>query len=367
MNHKQSYTLATLLLALTITLLSACSGGNDPKTVPPVAAVPVTLGKAGTASGDAILASGQVEAAQTAGISTRVMGRINAIYVKEGDRVSRGQVLASISDDDIRAKRAQTGAMIAEAEAAFATVQKDYDRFSQLFKEQSATARELDQVTLQYNSAKQRVEAARQMRNEVNAMLSYTSLTAPFSGVVTRKMAEAGTIASPGMPLLTLEQTGILQISASVAESDISRLQTGDPAEVEVKSSGVRFRGAITQLVPSSQFTGGQYMVKISIPESARKDMYAGMFVRVAFPVKQAAPAAGNQLLMIPVSAVVFRDELTGIYTLGQNNTALLRWIRLGRQAGDQVEVISGLGKEESYILSAEGKLYNGVPVTVKK
>ena len=70
---------------------------------------------------------------------------------------------------------------------------------------------------------------------------------------------------------------------------------------------------------------------------------------------------------MIPASAVVYRDELTGIYTLGQNNTALLRWIRLGRRAGEQVEVISGLGKEESYILTAEGKLYNGVPVTVKK
>jgi RND family efflux transporter MFP subunit len=367
MNHTQSFTVAATLMALTISVFSACSGGDQKKPGAPVTAVTVILGKAGTAAADAVLASGQVEAAQTAGISTRVMGRINAIYVKEGDRVSKGQVLATISDEDIRAKRAQTGAMIAEAEAAFATVQKDYDRFGQLYKEQSATARELDQVTLQYNAAKQRVEAARQMRNEVNAMLSYTSLTAPFSGVVTRKMAEAGTLASPGMPILTIEQSGILQISASVAEADISLLKTGDPAEVEVKSSGVRFRGAISQLVPSSQFTGGQYMVKISIPETARKDLYAGMFVRVSFPVKQALPVAGAALLTIPVSAVVYRDELTGIYTVGQGNTALLRWIRLGRRVGDQVEVISGLGKEEDYILSAEGKLYNGVPVAVKK
>lgn len=359
--------MAAMLLAVTITVLSACSGGDQQPASAAVPAVPVTLGKAGSASADAILASGQVEAAQTAGISTRVMGRINAIYVKEGDRVSKGQVLATISDEDIRAKRAQTAAMIAEAEAAFATVQKDYDRFTQLYKEQSATARELDQVTLQYQSARSRVEAARQMRNEVNAMLAYTSLTAPFSGVVTRKMAEAGTIASPGMPLLTLEQSGILQISASVAESDISRLKTGDPAAVEVKSSGYRFRGTITQLVPSSQFTGGQYIVKISIPENARKDMYAGMFVRVSFPVQQPDTAAGSGLLMIPSSAVVERDELTGIYTVGEGNTALLRWIRLGRRSGDQVEVISGLGKEESYILHAEGKLYNGAPVTIKK
>ena len=128
--------------------------------------------------------------------------------------------------------------MIAEAEGAYATAQKDYDRFNNLYQQQSATAKELDNVTLQYNSAKARVAAAKQMRSEVNANLSYSSLTAPFSGVVTQKLAEVGSIANPGMPILTIEQNGIFQVSASIAESDISHIHLGDVANMQIKSTG---------------------------------------------------------------------------------------------------------------------------------
>ena len=140
----------------------------------------------------AVLASGEVEAVQTANISTRVMGRITNIFVKVGDRVNKGQLLATVWDEDIKAKRAQADAMITEAEAAYATAKKDYDRFNNLYKQQSATAKEIDNVTLQYNSAQARVAAAKQMRTEVNANLSYNSLTAPFSGVVTQKLGRSG-------------------------------------------------------------------------------------------------------------------------------------------------------------------------------
>ena len=166
------------------------------------------------------------------------MGRITDIFVKTGDRVNKGQLLARVWDEDIKAKRAQADAMIAEAEGAYATAQKDYDRFNNLYKQQSATAKELDNATLQYNSAKARVAAAKQMRSEVNANLSYSSLTAPFSGVVTQKLAEVGSIANPGMPILTIEQDGTFQVSASIAESDISNIHLGDVANMQIKSTG---------------------------------------------------------------------------------------------------------------------------------
>ena len=294
------------------------------------------------------------------------MGRITNIFVKTGDRVNKGQLLASVWDEDIKAKRAQADAMIAEAEGAYATAQKDYDRFNNLYKQQSATAKELDNVTLQYNSAKARVAAARQMRSEVNANLSYSSLTAPFSGVVTQKLAEAGSIANPGMPILTIEQDGILQVSASIAESDISNIHLGDVANIQIKSTGKFFDGKIIQINPSSQFTGGQYIVKISIPATAKKDIYAGMFAGVSIPVKDTRQVK-NDAVLVPSSAIINRDELTGIYTVGVNNTALLRWIRLGKNYGDKVEVISGLSKNEKFIRSSESKLYNGAPVVVKE
>lgn len=344
--------------------LSAC-GVSKHKEADTEKPVSVTLSTVSSGIHPAILASGEVEAAQTANISTRVMGRITNIFVKTGDRVSKGQLLATVWDDDIKAKRAQADAIIAEAQSAYTAAAKDYERFNNLYNQQSATAKELDNVTLQYQSAKARVAAANRMRSEINANLSYSNLTAPFSGIVTQKLSETGSIANPGVPILTIEQDRMLQVSAAVAESDISNIKLGDAATIQVKSTGKNFEGKITQINPSSRFTGGQYIVKISIPETVSKDIYTGMFASVSIAVKNYHPA-NSDVPLVPLSAIVNRDELTGIYTVSTNYTAMLRWIRLGKTYGDKVEVISGLSKDEQFIFSAESKLYNGAPVTVK-
>ena len=209
------------------------------------------------------------------------------------------------------------------------------------------------------------MEAARQMRSEVNASLNYSSLTAPFDGVVTQKLAEAGNIASPGMPLLTVEQNGILQVSSAIAESDISLVKLGALANIEIKSTGKTFKGKLTQLNPSSQFTGGQYIVKISIPDSAKADIYSGMYVNINIPLEKPRIFVA-EAVTVPQSAIIHRDELTGIYTISDDGHALLRWVRLGKTYGDQVEIISGLSANEKFVVSSESKLYNGAPVTVK-
>jgi RND family efflux transporter MFP subunit len=256
--------------------------------------------------------------------------------------------------------------MVSEAEGAYASAKKDYDRFNNLYQQQSATAKELDNATLQYTSAKARWAAAKQMRTEVTANLSYGSLTAPFSGVVTQKLAEVGSVASPGIPILTIEQDGDFQVSAFIDESDISNIHLGDVANIQIKSTGKYLDGKIIQINPSSQFTGGQYIVKISIPQTARKDIYTGMFASVSIPVQDSMQVK-NDATLIPLAAIINHDELTGVYTVSINNTALLRWIRLGKVYGDKVEVISGLSKNEKFIQSSESKLYNGVPVVVKE
>ncbi len=345
--------------------VTACSGGTKKESASTTAPVTVTVTTVSTGMQQDILASGQVEAVQTAGISTRVMGRITNIYVKVGDRVNKGQILATISDEDIRAKRAQATAMIAEAGAAFTLAQKDLDRFTNLYKQQSATAKELDNVTLQYNAARARVDAAKEMRNEIDAMLSYSSLTAPFSGVVTQKLAETGNIANPGIPLLTIEQNGVLQVSATVSESDISHIRTGQAVMMTIKSTGENIQGKIIQINPSAQFTGGQYLVKIGLPVTTAGTLYAGMFVGVHITSTAARAEKGDEEITIPVAAVVHRDELTGVYTVSSGNTALLRWIRLGKSYGDKVEVLSGLSAGEQFITTASGKLFNGAPVKV--
>ena len=349
-------------------LFSAC--GSKKETPAGTNAAPATVTTAtpgGTVDGG-IAVSGKVEALQTAQLSTRLMGTITRIYVKAGDRVSKGQTLATISSQDITAKSAQTSAAILEAEANVNSARKDFERFTNLYNKQSASAKELDNVTLQYNAAKARLEAATQMKNEVKALAAYSTITAPFSGVVTQRLADEGNMANPGMPLLVVEQNTELQISATVSESQVGLLKKGNKARVEIKAINKSINCVVSEISPSSQMTGGQYEIKLSIPAADKKDLYAGMYVNVFIPVTGATVT--NQpagIVLVPTSSLVLADQLTGIYTISSSNTAILRWVRTGNVYGDQTEILSGLAANETFILSAEGKLYNGVPVTVKK
>ncbi|RYZ21166.1 MAG: efflux RND transporter periplasmic adaptor subunit, partial [Sphingobacteriales bacterium] len=211
------------------------------------------------------------------------------------------------------------------------------------------------------------LEAAKQQRNEVNAILSYTKLTAPFSGTVTQKLMDAGSMANPGMPLLIIEQNGSYQVTASVPETEISLIEENAPVTINIDAIHKSIKGTIAQIAQSSKGSGGQYIIKVHIPDNEKQGLFAGMYANVAIPIRQAIKTtnASNQV-MVPVSAVEYKDQLTGLYTVGSNQTALLRWVRLGRTQGNQVEVLSGLAANEKFIISAEGRLYNGVAVKIK-
>ncbi len=360
--------IANTLLVTGIFFFASCKGKKEATYRDKVQPIPVVTAIPGSTVAGGISVSGKIEALQTAQISTRLMGTITRIYVKAGDPVHKGQLLATISSQDILAKRAQTNAAITEAEAHVKSAQKDFERFTNLYNKQSASAKELDNVTLQYNAAKARLEAAGQLRNEVNALASYSSLTAPFDGVVTRRLADEGNMANPGVPLLVVEQSSALQVSATVSENQIGQLKKGVTARVGINATGQTMECRVTEISPSSLMTGGQYEIRLSIPEKEKKNLYAGMYVNVFIPADQ--PAAGPQpvaAVLVPASSLVQNEQLTGLYTISSNQTALLRWVRTGKTFGDQTEILSGLAAGEKYIVEAKGKLFNGVPVTEKK
>jgi RND family efflux transporter MFP subunit len=349
-------------------MLMSCSGKKTEQQLQPEKPISVQLSvPAGAASSASIEASGVVEASRTVSISTRIMGYITRMNVKAGDAVKAGQVLFTVNATDISAKKAQTDAMIAQAEAQLYTAQKDLDRYTTLYKQQSATAKELEQVTLQYQSAKASVESARQMRNEVNAQFSYTTVTAPFNGIVSQKMADAGSLVNPGMPVLMLEQSGKLQVSVSVPEKEIAAVKPGMEAQLEVEATNQHFSSRVQEIIPSSQFTGGQYIIKTDVPAEAAKKLYAGMYVHVRIHTPVTQSVTSTQDILVPEKALVMQDQLVGVYTVSSQQTAVLRWLRTGKRINGSVEVLSGLNNNESFILKSDGNLYNGAPVTVKK
>lgn len=344
--------------------LTSCSGDTHEAAIKKEDPVKVTVAVAGVHSSNIIQVSGQIESKETAVISTRVMGFVTEVKVKAGDKVQKGQLLATINNADIMAKRAQALAMVSETEAGLKDAQKDYERFAELYKQNSASAKEFENASLHFSSVKAKAEAAKQMQNEAEAILAYTNLRAPFSGTIIQKNVDAGSMANPGMPLLTMEQIGDYQVSASVSEGDITNVKEGAEVTVVIKSSGKVMRGKVSEISPSSQFSGGQYRIKVNIPDSEKTGLYSGMYASVS--IQASGKTTASNKLLIPFSAIIYRDQLAGLYTVTENQTALLRWVKLGKTQGDQVEILSGLRKDEVYILESESRLHNGVPIIVK-
>jgi len=305
-------------------------------------------------------ASGQIEASQFAAISTRQMGYISQIFVKVGDKVKKGQPLIHVNNTDMEARKAQATAGLSQAQARFSIAEKDYNRFKTLFEQNSASQKELDNMKMQYDIAASQVESAKQMQNEVDAMLSYSNIKAPFKGVITSKSVNVGDMAKPGQILLNLETPGSFVATAMVPETQIANVHTNDTVKVYIKSSGASMSGIVSEVSTSSHHSGGQYLVKIQLSAS-KASLYSGMFVTTVFPTNMNTISQ----ILIPKTVLIKKGELEGIYTVSGSNTAILRWLKLGRSFGDQVEVLSGISEGEQYIVSAEGKLFNGVKIKI--
>jgi RND family efflux transporter MFP subunit len=354
-------------IVLSLTLFLSC--GKEKTEITnnsPVIAVKVS-GISADNNSPFVTASGKIEAENSANVSTRMMGFVTKVHVKVGQKVGAGQLLVSVNNTDLQAKKAQVDASILQATAAFNNAKKDYDRFTALFNQQSASQKELDDMTSRFEMAKAGLEGAKQMRNEVMAQFSYSNITAPFSGEVTNTFVKEGDMANPGMPLISLEGASRLQVTAMVSESDITSVTNGMSVKVLVKSTNHELSGKVSEVSGSAKNTGGQYLVKINLNTTGSK-VLSGMFVNVQFPVANQIQTATKQSdkVLIPESALVKQGQLTGIYTIGNGNTAILRWLRIGKTFGNQVEVLSGLSSNEQYIVSAEGKLYNGAKISVQ-
>lgn len=356
---KTKYTIAFLAF----TFFATSCGSEEKKTMADNTPISVIISSENENNNNPfITTSGTIQAVNSANLSTRMMGFVTKIPVNVGDNVKKGHLLVAINNADLQAKLSQVNAGIIEATAAFTNAEKDYNRFKNLFAENSASQKELDDMTAHYNMAKARLEGAKQMKNEVDAQFAYANIRAPFDGVVTGTFIKNGDMANPGMPLVSMEVPGHFEVMAMVPESEISKITSGTSVNVIVKSIDKTVKGTVTEISTSAKNTGGQYLTKVSLGKTDAS-ILSGMFVTVQFPIeKQEKP----DMVLISKEALVTKGQLYGVYTVSESNTALLRWLRIGRTYGDQVEVLSGLSSNESYIISADGKLYNGAKVTIQ-
>jgi RND family efflux transporter MFP subunit len=349
---------ATLVSIVLILMFVACS--SERRTV---SAVPETVSDVSVVSAqttnipDIVEAVGTLRAAETSQLAAQMMGNIVQVKVHEGDHVQRGQVLAVIDDAQPQAAldRSTAAALAAEqeisaSESDFTLADTTFKRYQTLYDRKSVSPQEFDEIKARYQAAQARREMARAGQAEAKAALqqartalSYTHILAPFDGLVTEKKADVGTLATPGMPIFTVEDLRHYRLEATVNETDLHYVRQGEPVSVLIDALGDReLKGKVTEIVPAADPGTRSFLVKVELPSDPA--LRSGLFGRAQF---RRGERAG---LLIPRTAVVERGQLQGIYVLDLNRIAGLRYITLGKPAAQQVEVLAGLQAGETLI-----------------
>ena len=353
----------TALLLLALAAITGCSREREvvnaaPETVsniPVLSAQPVNIP-------DVVEAMGTLRAAQTSELASQMMGTIVAVQVHEGDRIRRGQVLALLDEAQPRAALDRAAAAdlasqqeIAASDSDFALAEATFKRYQLLFEKKSVSPQEFDEVKARYQAAQARRSMARAGQAQATAALqqartalAYTRVLAPFDGVVTEKKADVGTLASPGMPILTVEDVRRYRLEASVNETDLRYVKMGQQIPVLVDALGDReLKGKVVEIVPAADPASRSFLVKIELPSDPA--LRSGLFGRAHFSRGE------RSALLIPRTAMVERGQLRGIYVLDPNQIASMRYITLGKPSAGQVEVLAGLQAGERFIADPGG------------
>ena len=362
------------LLVLAVGSLAGCSSEQTRTTPSPetVRNIPVLAVQPNNVP-DLLEAVGTVRAAQTSDASSQMMGNIVEIRAHEGDHVQRGQVLAVIYDSQPRAvvDRATAAELAAQqqqvgADSDLALAESTLKRYQTLLEKKSVSPQEFDEVKARQQAALARRDMTKAGQAQAQAALSqartsldYTRIRAPFEGVVAGKKADSGTLASPGMPIFTIEDVHRFRLEATVNESDLQYVRTGQQVPVLIDALGnTGLKGKVVQIVPAADSASRTFLVKIELPTDTR--LRSGLFGRAQFSRGE------RQALLIPRSAVVERGQLQGIYVLDQNKIASLRYITLGKPSGAEVEVLAGLQNGERLVAKPGAVDLNGKRIEVQ-
>ncbi|HLJ40018.1 MAG TPA: efflux RND transporter periplasmic adaptor subunit [Candidatus Acidoferrales bacterium] len=323
---------------------------------------------------DSFEAVGTVRAARAAQISAEVMGRVTAIHVREGDTVRQGETLAVLEDMQPRAgvQQAKAALMAADHEVAAAEservlAQATFARLKKLYDEKSISPHEFDEINARVQSATARHDAAVSVRSQAAAGLQQASIIldrarirAPFDGMVTERQVDPGALASPGMPLLTVEATGRYRLETSLDERDLKFAQMGAIVPVRLDSlEGKPLTGKVVQIVPAADPATRSFIVKVELPANA--NLRSGLYGHAEFSRGQ------KRAILIPRTAVLEHGQLQSVYAVRDNNLADLRYVTLGRERTEGIEVLSGLSAGDRIVSDPGGRELAGKRIGAEK
>ena len=290
-----------------------------------------------------------VEAVRQATLSAQVPGAIVSLNVKAGDRVRVGQELLRIDASAAQQNVAGSTAQLEAAQANMRVAGKELERQKQLFQKQYISQGALDRAQAQFDAAQAQVNAQQAQTRAAQTQTGFFSVRAPFSGVVSDVPVTLGDMAMPGRPLLTLHDPSALRVSAAVPQSMIEGVRQQIKTVRYEIAGHTSVSAAHVQLLPSVDPVTHTAQLRMALPAGV-EGLAPGMFARVWVPVTPLAPNAKDARVFLPLTAIVRRAEMTGVYVMDAQGQPRLRQVRLGRTTGQTVEVLSGVSAGEQVV-----------------
>jgi RND family efflux transporter MFP subunit len=268
-------------------------------------------------------------------IEAKISGRIEKMLVVPGQEVKAGELLVQLDAREAKARLDQAFAVRQQAE-------NDLKRYEVLRAKQVVTPAD-------FEAAQSKAQIAVAAATEAETNLAYATITAPFDGVITRKLADVGDLAAPGKGLLEIEDPRVLQFEAAVPEAVIDHVRLGARFPVHVVSN--EFEAIVSEIGPSADIASRTFLVKLDLPNVT--GLRAGQFGRVAIPVSE------TNVLRAPAAAVVQRGQMEFVFVVADNH-AQLRIVKTGRRFGNEVELLSGVSAGEQVVTENAASLVDG-------
>ncbi|ENX39016.1 efflux RND transporter periplasmic adaptor subunit [Acinetobacter courvalinii] len=305
-------------------------------------------------------ANGNIAAWQEVVIGSELSGqRLTRVNVNVGDEVRRGQVLAEINSDTIRADLAAAKASYAEAQAVLADAMTNNRRIQQLKNTGAISAQEATQYQTSQSTAQAKLDAAKAQIESNQLRLAQTRVVSPDNGVISARSATVGSLAQTGQELFRLIRDHRLEWRAEVTTSDLYKLKQGmtahiispDPAQPAVT-------GKVRMIAPVIDPQTRYGLVYVDIPTTQAVRM--GMFVKGEFDLGQKAA------LTVPQTALLLRDGFSYVFIVNDNNRVTQQKVSVGRRLGDRVEILD-LAPNVKVVSSGTGFLADGDLVSIAK
>ncbi len=363
---KRFLSLKTLaILSLTLILFFSCrSQKKQAVQEGSSGAAPVKIFKVSRQRiSEKLFYTGTLEAWQKVIITPDVGGKIARIYVNEGDKVSKGQVLAEMDIEAMELQLRQAEAAVAVAQAQYNNAKTNLARMDRLFKEKAVSDQQYEQVKLSFSAAEAQLAQAQAAVNLAKHSLDVSIMKAPFSGVIASKNAEVGDVINPMMGsfsatsgVLTLVDFSHIKIRVDISSTDIQRVKKGQTAFLRVPSlPGQEFSGMVTVVNLAADPLTKKFGVEIAV---ANPDLVLrpGTFGEVVLEV-----STHENSLVVPQKAILDNNYVF----LAQDGKSVKKNVALGLQNATRVEILTGLAEGDSVIVEGNFGLEDGSAIEI--